>query len=89
MLGNLKDPPKPFRTVIRTHFRLKARSLAQQLDQWVTQDDGRPTEGHGGYHRLDAGSTSSTELKRDVEELKRLLKQLEEKPGLVEDDKWL
>lgn len=42
MLGNLKNPPEPFKDIILTHFRLKAKSITAQLDDWLTKDDGRP-----------------------------------------------
>ncbi|EJT97519.1 hypothetical protein DACRYDRAFT_84483 [Dacryopinax primogenitus] len=42
MMGNLKNPPEPFGDVIRTHFRLKARSLRTQLNKWLAMDDGVP-----------------------------------------------
>jgi len=49
MLGNLKNPPEPFADVIRTHFRLKAKSVTAQLDDWLAKDDGKNTLGeHGG-----------------------------------------
>ena len=40
MLGNLKAPPEPWADVIRTHFRLKAKSITAQLDKWLAEDDG-------------------------------------------------
>ncbi|KAI5116954.1 hypothetical protein M0805_001927 [Coniferiporia weirii] len=78
MLGNLKNPPEPFADVIRTHFRLKARSITAQLDEWLAQDDGRPTLGDGGmYHpqsesREGAGGSGNT-FKHDIDELKALM----------------
>jgi hypothetical protein len=80
MLGNLNNPPEPFGDIIRTHFRLKAWSISAQLDRWLLQDDGLPTADDGatiscGY--LGAIS-SANELQTDVEELKRLLKQLQD-----------
>lgn len=77
MLGNLKNPPEPFADVIRTHFRLKARSITQQLDEWLQQDDGKPIDGvnQGGGHRATVG-TSTSVLQKDVEELKELLQKL-------------
>lgn len=44
MLGMLQDPPPPFADIIRTHFRLKAKSLATQLDRWLQEDDGGATD---------------------------------------------
>lgn len=80
MLGNLKSPPEPFGDIIRTHFRLKARSISAQLDRWLSQDDGSPTANDGASSscgRLGIGG-SANGLQSDVEELKRLLKQLQD-----------
>lgn len=44
MLGMLQDPPPPFADIIRTHFRLKAKSLASQLDKWLQEDGGGTTD---------------------------------------------
>ncbi|KAJ7095356.1 hypothetical protein B0H15DRAFT_829186 [Mycena belliarum] len=81
MLGNLQNPPEPFADIIRTHFRLKARSIAAQLDDWLAQDDGRQTLGDGaGYSggRAEATGQSSNGLASDVAEMKRLLKDLQQ-----------
>jgi hypothetical protein len=80
MLGNLKNPPEPFGDIIRTHFRLKARSISAQLDKWLSQDDGSPTVNDGASSssgRAGIGG-SANGLQADVEELKRLLKQLQD-----------
>ncbi|KAK7049543.1 hypothetical protein VNI00_005574 [Paramarasmius palmivorus] len=78
MLGNLKNPPEPFADIIRTHFRLKGKSISQQLDQWLAEDDGRPTTGESGYdHVRRAESTSDNGFKKDVDELKSLFRRLE------------
>ncbi len=78
MLGNLKNPPEPFGDIIRTHFRLKARSISAQLDQWLTMDDGKPTTsdggGYGGSERAAGGSSNG--FKADCDELKAMLKDL-------------
>lgn len=79
MLGNLKNPPEPFADIIRTHFRLKARSISAQLDQWLAKDDGKPTSSDGGgYGAAKADSGGSTNgFKKDVEEVKKLMKELQ------------
>jgi hypothetical protein len=79
MLGNLKNPPEPYGDIIRTHFRLKARSISAQLDRWLSQDDGLQTanDGASSCGRMGIGS-SANGLQTDVEELKRLLKQLQD-----------
>ncbi|KAK0230796.1 hypothetical protein IW262DRAFT_1340488 [Armillaria fumosa] len=78
MLGNLKNPPEPFGDIIRTHFRLKARSITAQLDQWLAMDDGKPTTsdggGYGGSERVAGGSSNG--FKADCDELKEMLKDL-------------
>ncbi|KAH9833805.1 ubiquitin conjugating enzyme family protein [Rhodofomes roseus] len=79
MLGNLKNPPEPFEDVIRTHFRLKAKSIMAQLDQWLAIDDGKPITdgGYGGLLKNPTGAGSSNGFQADVDELKRLLTQLQ------------
>ncbi|ELU41889.1 hypothetical protein AG1IA_04068 [Rhizoctonia solani AG-1 IA] len=80
MLGNLKAPPEPFSDVISTHFRLKARSLYKQLDEWLELDDGRPLDGQNGGGQLNStGSGAGQALRRDVQELKSLLLKLDPK----------
>lgn len=80
MLGNLKNPPEPFDNVIRTHFKLKARSIMSQLDDWVSRDNGKSTTGDGGGYfsseRDDTGG-SNNGFRKDVDELKKLLTELE------------
>ncbi|TFK43556.1 hypothetical protein BDQ12DRAFT_675170 [Crucibulum laeve] len=80
MLGNLKNPPEPFEDIIRTHFRLKARSVSAQLDDWLKQDDGKATMSDGaGYQVTKSGvGGSSNGFAKDVEEMKKLLKELEQ-----------
>ena len=82
MLGNLKNPPEPFADVIRTHFRLKARSISTQLDDWLTKDDGKVTSPDGGVYsgvnaKMDS-SGSSNGLSKDIVELKVILKRSQE-----------
>ena len=76
MLGNLRNPPEPFEDIIRTHFRLKARSIIAQLDQWLAQDDGKPISQDGASGPRSAG-VSSNGFQADVEELKEELRKLE------------
>lgn len=42
MLEYLKTPPEGFESIIKTHFKLKARSIRAQLDKWLEEDDGKP-----------------------------------------------
>lgn len=77
MLGNLKNPPEPFADVIQTHFRLKAKTIIQQLDKWVKLDDGLGINGmnNGGSGTGGSGSAGAAFL-RDVTELKTLLQKI-------------
>ncbi|KAF5321022.1 hypothetical protein D9619_001097 [Psilocybe cf. subviscida] len=80
MLGNLKNPPEPFADIIKTHFRLKARSISAQMDQWLAEDDSKAVVGDGGM--VSSGSTRASDggsysFKKDVEELKAALRALE------------
>ncbi|GJJ07550.1 hypothetical protein Clacol_001752 [Clathrus columnatus] len=94
MLGMLKNPPEPFGPVIRTHFRLKAKSIREQLDRWLAQDDGKPTSGDGGYSHVhpvskkgkedSTGSGSSSPFGKDIKALKALLDSLEN--GDIKDE---
>jgi hypothetical protein len=78
MLGNLKNPPEPFADIIRTHFRLKAKSISSQLDEWLRKDDSRPTLGDGGgASNLTAGASGSNGLSKDIEELKGMMQALQ------------
>jgi hypothetical protein len=78
MLGNLQNPPEPFADIIRTHFRLKARSITAQLDKWLSMDDGKPTLGDGaGGGRADSAGSSSNGMAADVAEMKRRMKELQ------------
>jgi hypothetical protein len=76
MLGNLKNPPEPFSDIIRTHFRLKARSIKTQLDDWLRKDDGKSTQSDGAYNS-EAGGGSGNAFQKDVDEMKAILTQLE------------
>lgn len=83
MLGNLKNPPEPFADIIQTHFRLKARSISEQLDKWLEEDDGVGLTQDGGgipsaasHARGTAAERSSSAFSRDVAELKALMAKL-------------
>lgn len=77
MLGNLRNPPEPFGDVIRTHFRLKARSIMAQLDKWLAQDDGRATLPDGAASGHGPAGSSSAAFQADIDELKRVLQGLQ------------
>ena len=77
MLGNLKAPPDPWADVIRTHFRLKAKSIMAQLDKWLADDDGQPTMSDGALNGKSGASGSSNGFAEDVAELKALLTKLQ------------
>ena len=80
MLGNLRNPPEPWGDVIRTHFRLKARSITKQLNQWLQDDDGRQTADDGagieGRSSAAGGGGSSNGMKKDVDALVELMNSL-------------
>jgi len=80
MLGNLQNPSEPFGEIIRTHFRLKARSIAAQLDQWLAQDDGKATNTgeYQGPGQKDSAGGSSNGFAKDVADMKRAMLQLQE-----------
>lgn len=77
MLGNLRNPPEPWEDVIRTHFRLKARSITKQLNHWLEIDDGRQIseDGAGIENRSPAtgGGGSANGLKKDVDAMVELM----------------
>lgn len=77
MLGNLRAPPDPWADVIRTHFRLKAKSIVAQLDKWLADDDGHATLGDGAFNHKSTASSSSNGFAEDIAELKALLKKLQ------------
>jgi hypothetical protein len=78
MLGNLRNPPEPFEDVIRTHFRLKARLIKAQLDEWLAKDDGAITQGDGGgFSQRTTSGPNGNGFTKDVEDLKALLAELE------------
>lgn len=58
MANNLKNPPFPFENEIKTHFRLKAKSIRAQLDRWKAEDDGKPT--NRDYFSVGPPSSSSS-----------------------------
>ncbi|KAG7096985.1 hypothetical protein E1B28_004380 [Marasmius oreades] len=79
MLGNLKNPPEPFADIVRTHFRLKAKSILAQLDQWLSEDDNKVTMGDGAsVTGSRTETTSDNGLKKDIDEMKALLRRLEQ-----------
>lgn len=84
MIGSLKNPNPAFADIIRTHYRLKAPAIRQQLDRWLAEDDGQALHndnsgGAVGQARVGQGTDSA--VKRNVTEMKRLL-------ALVELGQW-
>lgn len=77
MLGNIRNPPEPFGDVIRTHFRLKARSITAQLDKWLAQDDGKLTLADGAASARGPAGASSAAFQADIDEMKRVLQGLQ------------
>ncbi|KAI9448119.1 hypothetical protein H4582DRAFT_1802380 [Lactarius indigo] len=81
MLGNLKNPPEPFGDIIRTHFRLKVRSISAQLDHWLSQDDGSQTVNDGAASGRSGQGGSGNGFQADIEELKRVMERLQQEGG--------
>jgi hypothetical protein len=79
MLGNLKNPPEPFQDIIRTHFKLKAPFISTQLDEWLAQDNNQATSGDGAHPGIAGTARSSNGFREDIEELKGLLRQLNDR----------
>lgn len=77
MLGNLRNPPELWEDVIRTHFRLKARSITKQLNNWLQLDDGRQISEDGANIEsrspVTGGGGSSNGMKKDVDALVELM----------------
>lgn len=80
MLQNINDPPEPWADIIRTHFRLKAKALTAQLDQWLAEDDGCTLDPqNGGRPTGTAGASGGgvkNGFKADVDGIKELLGKL-------------
>ncbi len=77
MLGNLKAPPEPWADVIRTHFRLKAKTISVQLDKWLAEDDSAVTQNDGAFNQKTNASSSTNGFAEDVAELKVLFTKLQ------------
>ena len=73
MLGNLKNPPSPFESIITTHFKYKRQEILDQLDNWVQLDQ---TKGVGSDEKLRSihGNGPSSDLfLKSVDELKEMM----------------
>lgn len=76
MLDTLRNSPEPFEEIIRTHFRLKAKAISDQLDKWLAEDDGKSTTGDGGgYTGAKNEGSSNSEFRKDIQELKKVIKE--------------
>lgn len=42
MVNQIRDPPTPWKDVIRGHFKRKRVALKRQLQEWLDEDDGGP-----------------------------------------------
>ncbi|WVQ77522.1 hypothetical protein IAR50_007208 [Cryptococcus sp. DSM 104548] len=82
MANNIKNPPYPFENEIRTHFRLKAKTIRQQIERWRALDDKQEILGDNWRAKDDPGNTNP-ESKRGfahcAKEVLRLLDELEGK----------
>ncbi|TYJ53196.1 hypothetical protein B9479_006174 [Cryptococcus floricola] len=83
MANNIKKPPHPFENEIKTHFRLKAKTIRQQIGKWRAQDDKQEILGDNWRDKNDPENTNP-ESKRGfahcAREVLRLLDELEGKP---------
>ncbi|GFZ49786.1 hypothetical protein JCM24511_07189 [Saitozyma sp. JCM 24511] len=84
MGNNIKNPPHPFESEIRTHFRLKAKSIRKQLEAWKKLDDGRDIDSyaHSGFGSssaaaLHTGDKARKAFDKAADEVRRLLDDLE------------
>ncbi|KAK4687368.1 hypothetical protein P7C73_g2746, partial [Tremellales sp. Uapishka_1] len=73
----LKDPPFPFENEIKTHFRLKANAIREQLDKWKQMDDGKPIISQNPGRSEAASSTGETAFDKSSAVLRRLLDELD------------
>ncbi|WVF68400.1 hypothetical protein IAT40_003165 [Kwoniella sp. CBS 6097] len=82
MANNIRTPPRPFENEVKTHFRLKARSIREQIKKWKTLDDGQQTKadsyGGPGYPSTTI-NLESTAFDKAAEGVLRLLDELEGK----------
>ncbi|KAJ3980005.1 ubiquitin-conjugating enzyme/RWD-like protein [Lentinula detonsa] len=65
--------------VIRTHFRLKARSIQEQMDGWLNEDDDRALVPDGAEYSgpgRDSSPSGPNGFKEDIDALVDLLKDL-------------
>ncbi|OXC68093.1 hypothetical protein AYX13_03304 [Cryptococcus neoformans] len=81
MANNIKNPPHPFESEIKTHFRLKAKAIRQQIEQWREMDDNKEVEADywGGAHTSAASALSNRSFETAAKEVLRLLDELEGK----------
>ncbi|WVQ95948.1 hypothetical protein IAU59_003047 [Kwoniella sp. CBS 9459] len=85
-MGNsIKTPPRPFENEVKTHFRLKARSIREQIKKWKALDDGQET--NGDYYGASTPSTSTTRVgktafEKAAEGMLKLLDELEGKDNI-------
>nr|XP_018260191.1 uncharacterized protein I303_07108 [Kwoniella dejecticola CBS 10117]OBR82349.1 hypothetical protein I303_07108 [Kwoniella dejecticola CBS 10117] len=75
MANNIKRPPYPFETEIKAHFRLKAKSIKEQIEKWKKLDDGKAVSGDSFLGA--PGHTGTITFDGAAQEVKRLLGQLE------------
>ncbi|WWC92891.1 uncharacterized protein L201_007853 [Kwoniella dendrophila CBS 6074] len=84
MANNINSPPYPFENEIKTHFRLKARSIKQQIENWKALDDGKACASEN-FSLTSAGAGVSFDAA--AKEMKRLLDDLERGHTSTTNDK--
>lgn len=92
MANNLENPPFPFETEIKTHFRLKAKAIRAQIERWRADDDGKTTSRDsfsmgGGPSSSSAESGSQSAFNAAADRLLKLLEGLDSVPAAVKDKK--
>ncbi|OCF77874.1 ubiquitin-conjugating enzyme family protein [Kwoniella mangroviensis CBS 8886] len=88
MGNNIKNPPHPFENEIRTHFRLKSKSIRQQIKKWKELDDGKGTSGDS-FMSSASGGDKNRSFDSASKDLLKLLDQLDSgsstiSPSIVE-----
>nr|XP_019043448.1 ubiquitin-conjugating enzyme family protein [Kwoniella bestiolae CBS 10118]OCF22378.1 ubiquitin-conjugating enzyme family protein [Kwoniella bestiolae CBS 10118] len=85
MANNIKNPPLPFENEIKTHFRLKSKSIRQQIEKWKDLDDGKPVTGDA-YSSLGSSNDKSRSFDSASKEMLRLLDQLDSGDSTTSSD---
>ncbi|OCF34329.1 hypothetical protein I316_03843 [Kwoniella heveanensis BCC8398] len=80
LANNIKSPPRLFENEVKTHFRLKSRSIREQIKKWKSLDDGKDTQcdHYGSFVASNAtGKLALPAFDKAAEGLLKLLDELE------------